>query len=518
MSANTKHITAVVGVLMLLGYVLFRATRAIYRIYFHPLKNFPGPREARTSGNWLYRVTKEGSPNEVFENLHRNFNCNALRIAPNELHISDVSLYKVIYSQSSPFPKSGDFYSAFNIPHTLLTETDAKAHKERRRMLNSLFSRVGVLKLQPIIHDKLDLLGDKINRLYKDGPVNVYDAFRLLTTEVVMQFAFARSADLIGEDAEGFHSWFLDAFDLASQSIFDMQHNPWLRFAGNLMPRPVVRLLSKEVGTLLDMREYAENSLRYFQQRSELPNHPVVFDNLRSLPDVRSIDEAQDIMVAGADTTAFTLTTGTIHILSNPEIYEKLVEALDQAIPKGENFPPLLSLEKIDYLTAKPVLSAETRQLREIANFLLQNAIVKESLRIASAVPGRLPRVVPNGRREPLIVDGKVIPPGSIVSISAYTMHTETDIWGPDAREFNPDRWLMPDAKGLDQYLCSFSKGTRMCLGQNIATVELTVAFAWIFRRYRLSLPEDFKFPAKVDRFTNTYLAPGVKVNMVPRV
>lgn len=70
-----------------------------------------------------------------------------------------------------------------------------------------------------------------------------------------MQFAFARSADLIGEDPDGFNSWFLDAFDLASQSIFDMQHNPWLRFAGNLMPRPVVRLLSKEVATLLGMRE-----------------------------------------------------------------------------------------------------------------------------------------------------------------------------------------------------------------------------------------------------------------------
>ncbi|KAI8648552.1 hypothetical protein NCS57_01466400 [Fusarium keratoplasticum] len=515
MSASTEHITALVGALLLLGYVLFRLARSIYRIYFHPLKNFPGPREARTSDNWLYRVTKEGSPNEVLENLHRNLNCNALRIAPNELHITDTSLYKVIYSQSSPFLKSADFYSAFNIPHTLLTETDAIAHKERRRMLNSLFSRAGVLKLQPIIHDKLRLLGDKIDRLYKKGPVNVYDAFRLLTTEVVMQFAFARSADLIGEDANGFRSWFLDGFDLASQSIFDMQHSPWLQFAGNVMPRPVVRLLSKEIGTLLDMREYAESSLRYFQQRPQLPDHPVVFDNLRSLPDVRSIDEAQDIMVAGADTTAFTLTTGTIHILGNPKIHEKLVEALDQAIPRGEIFPPLLSLEKVDYL----------------------NAIVKESLRIASAVPGRLPRVVPDGRRQPLIVDGKVIPPGTIVSISAYTMHTNTDIWGPDAREFNPDRWLIPDAKGLDQYLCSFSKGTRMCLGQklvfrspyrgcqaigllwcSIAMVELTVAFAWIFRRYRLFLSEDFEVPAKVDRFTNTYLAPGVKVNMVPRV
>lgn len=61
-------------------------------------------------------------------------------------------------------------------------------------------------------------------------------------------------------------------------------------------------------------------------------------------------------MVAGADTTAFTLTTGTIHILSNPKIHDKLVETLDQAIPKDKEFPSLFSLEKIDYLVGKLVL------------------------------------------------------------------------------------------------------------------------------------------------------------------
>lgn len=84
-----------------------------------------------------------------------------------------------------------------------------------------------------------------------------------------MQFAFARSADLIGEDANGFRSWFLDGFDLASQSIFDMQHSPWLQFAGNVMPRPVVRLLSKEIGTLLDMREVRHQDCFPFPA----PNH-----------------------------------------------------------------------------------------------------------------------------------------------------------------------------------------------------------------------------------------------------
>jgi cytochrome P450 len=95
-----------------------------------------------------------------------------------------------------------------------------------------------------------------------------------------------------------------------------------------------------------------------------------------------------------------------------------------------------------------------------------QNATVKEALRLGMAVPGRLPRIVPNSLTEPFMVDGKVVPAGTIVSISTYTMHTDTSIWGPDAREFRPDRWIGPKSKGLDQYFCAFSKGARMCIGQ----------------------------------------------------
>lgn len=45
-------------------------------------------------------------------------------------------------------------------------------------------------------------------------------------------------------------------------------------------------------------------------------------------------------------------------------------------------------------------------------------------------------------------------------------MHNSVDAWGPDARQFNPDRWIGPASKGLEQWLSTFSKGARMCLGQ----------------------------------------------------
>lgn len=49
--------------------------------------------------------------------------------------------------------------------------------------------------------------------------------------------------------------------------------------------------------------------------------------------------------------------------------------------------------------------------------------------------------------------------------MSTYTMNRSEEIFGPDAKEFNPERWLGPDAKQLGEHIYSFSKGSRMCIG-----------------------------------------------------
>ncbi|CCF31780.1 hypothetical protein CH063_16116, partial [Colletotrichum higginsianum] len=74
------------------------------------------------------------------------------------------------------------------------------------------------------------------------------------------------------------------------------------------------------------------------------------------------------------------------------------------------------------------------------------------------AVPGRLPRIVPEPGMgaEALVVDGKHIPPGACVSISAYSVHFDESIWGADARSFIPERWLTDDGKHLEKYLVTF--------------------------------------------------------------
>lgn len=49
--------------------------------------------------------------------------------------------------------------------------------------------------------------------------------------------------------------------------------------------------------------------------------------------------------------------------------------------------------------------------------------------------------------------------------MSSYTMNMSEEIFGADARVFNPERWLRPDSKQLGEHIYSFSKGPRMCIG-----------------------------------------------------
>lgn len=49
--------------------------------------------------------------------------------------------------------------------------------------------------------------------------------------------------------------------------------------------------------------------------------------------------------------------------------------------------------------------------------------------------------------------------------MSTYTMNMSEEIFGPDARQFNPERWMKPDSKQLAEQIYTFSKGSRMCIG-----------------------------------------------------
>lgn len=77
----------------------------------------------------------------------------------------------------------------------------------------------------------------------------------LLTTEIITEFAFAKSPNLIEERSDEMDSWFLDAFDVGSQSIVDLQYNSVLRNIVSNLPASVVKILNPQLRSILDLQE-----------------------------------------------------------------------------------------------------------------------------------------------------------------------------------------------------------------------------------------------------------------------
>ena len=101
-----------------------------------------------------------------------------LRIGPNELHITDPTLYHTIYSQRYTFRKQKSFYDSFNTPHSVFVEDDRDLHRVRRKLLSNFFSKTSVRAMNQTLITKANMMCDRMSEMKGDGAINLYHAFR----------------------------------------------------------------------------------------------------------------------------------------------------------------------------------------------------------------------------------------------------------------------------------------------------------------------------------------------------
>ncbi|PQE06966.1 cytochrome P450 protein [Rutstroemia sp. NJR-2017a WRK4] len=167
------------------------------------------------------------------------------------------------------------------------------------------------------------------------------------------------------------------------------------------------------------------------------------------LSDERLVKEAQIILAAGSATTARVLDIITYYILANDDIHARLEGELKDVMTLWpDRVPSWTELEKVEYL----------------------QAVIKEGL--------RLPRVFPN---DALQYKTWTIPAGVPVGMSSYLMHTDPTVY-PKPDEFNPSRWIGSIDPAMHRSFVPFTRGSRNCLGMNLANAELSLATAVLFR------------------------------------
>lgn len=179
----------------------------------------------------------------------------------------------------------------------------------------------------------------------------------------------------------------------------------------------------------------------------------------------RLTQEARVLVGAGIETTGSTLDRIVFGVLSHSRIHQRLKTELTEAASDETDLTLFGSLKSLPYL----------------------NAVINEGLRLAFAVSGRLARVDP---RRHHIYNNYALPPGTVMSMGIRLMHNDPDVY-EDPYRFNPERWLEPEKqKLLERNFVPFGRGSRSCIGRDLALLTVYVTIANIFHRFDAELFE----------------------------
>ncbi|KAK7176067.1 hypothetical protein R3I93_000358 [Phoxinus phoxinus] len=171
-----------------------------------------------------------------------------------------------------------------------------------------------------------------------------------------------------------------------------------------------------------------------------------------------------DLFVAGTDTTSNTLRTLTLYLMTHTHIQEQCQREIDEVLGAREHV---------------------TYEDRNAMPFV--QAVIHEGQRVGDIVP----LSVFHTARTDTQLQGYSIPKGTIIIPYLSSALREESQW-KFPHEFNPQNFLNEKGEFVkpDAFM-PFSAGSRVCLGENLARMELFLILVTVLRQFRLIWPKD---------------------------
>jgi len=211
-------------------------------------------------------------------------------------------------------------------------------------------------------------------------------------------------------------------------------------------------------------------------------------------------DIALSFLIAGKDTTANTLSWFFYMLCKNPIVQDKVAYEIKESVEWAQ----------------EDNMETYTRRLNQgaIDKMHYLHATLTETLRLYPAVPvdGKMADeddVLPNGYR---------VIKGDGMNYMIYAMGRMKYLWGKDAEEFRPERWLV---NGVFQQespykFISFNAGPRICLGKEFAYRQMKIVAATLIHFFRFKLEDESKGPVYKTMFT-LHMDKGLQLLVYPR-
>ncbi|ETS76240.1 hypothetical protein PFICI_11627 [Pestalotiopsis fici W106-1] len=439
-----------------------------YRLMFHPLREYPGPFIAKlTDAYGGYQVKRKRLHLKAHSDLQKYGP--VYRQGPNRLVFNTVAALRDLSRHHASIRKSHvySFTSFSPVPHVLGT-VDPEPHRMKRNVYGRVLSGQSLQRFEPAMRAEVDIFLRKVLEAAEAGPVNMTPLCERLASDIAVQLGFG--VDLKSQ-TEPENRVLIDIF-LHMNTI----HSVYMAW-------PAIHALNKIV-MLFNMRKLLtaggiikniikrraaieENSGRHDFWAVASTSHHESDSTTSSIEKSQVWSEALFFFPAGGQTTSCALSAAFFYLSRHPLVYARLAAEIRDAFSDGS------------LITVGPQLLG-CKYLR---------AVIDETLRMSPPTTVMPWREVDRNisPKEPCVVDGHVVPGGTLVAISAYClMHNEE--YFPQPFAFQPERWLDdtdPDrlARMVEAFI-PFSFGDTMCLGKTLAYMEMSLVLAktlWYF-------------------------------------
>ncbi|XP_059903553.1 cytochrome P450 2U1 isoform X1 [Gadus macrocephalus] len=197
-----------------------------------------------------------------------------------------------------------------------------------------------------------------------------------------------------------------------------------------------------------------------------------------------------DLFIAGTDTSTNSILWMLLYMALHPDVQEKVQAEMDKVVGR-----------------------ARLPSMKDKGSLPFTEATIMEVERLTVAVPLGIPHMASKTAE----FRGFTIPKGTVVIPNLWSVHRDPTVWEePDT--FNPGRFLDEAGKLLrSEHFIPFGIGPRICMGEQLAKMEMFLMFTNLLQAFQFSLPIGVPAPSMQGRFGLTLAPCPYTVCVIPR-
>jgi cytochrome P450 len=492
-------IIPLLGLVLIIGIAIYQYV--IQPAFLSPLAKIPNAHwSAPFSPLWVLNKRRLQNVTPAVHEAHERLGP-IIRLAPNEISVNSVDGgIRTVYGGGY---EKGDWYkNAFNnygiMP--MFSMPDHGAHSKRKRMLSNIYAKSTLQSSTAMDLITKSMLNDRLvpilRGMAKEGkPVEFYHLFCAAATDFVAAYVFGlkNASNYMGQPKMG--AKFFTDYKARQGYVFWQQEMPQFTTfmftigLGRLLVPAWVNTANKDIEAwVASMCDNGENTIQQAEAGGEkvaTEDWPTVYAQLRNalLKEdrqkfgkeasdeelVRShrleiASEMLDHTLAGFDTSSITLT----------------FLAWELSLPSNQVWQ--------DKLRSELAALNGDRDAKTLDGLPILHAILMETLRYHSAIPGNQPRITPeNATLGAPGHDISNLPPNVRVQAQAWSLHRNPEVF-PQPEVWNPGRWLESSdeqLKEMSRWFWAFGSGGRMCVGSNLAMLDMKAIIAGIWADFK---------------------------------